>query len=147
MVYAGATQHAGEIGTSPYQGETIEDLVSGSGISRIYQSISGREKTAREIAELARNGDKDALQTWEQFGEHLAYAVAWGINIIDPAIVVLGGSIAKALKLFAPAMEGSLRKNICPLPSEKTSVVKARLGDHAGLIGAACLVLQAGDNT
>jgi glucokinase len=145
-VFTGATQHAGEVGTSPYRNETIEDIVSGSGISRIYKTICGQEKSAREIAELAFNGDSCANQTWEEFGEHLAYAVSWGINIIDPDIVILGGSIANAMELFAPAMEKSLRKNISPLPAEKTKVVKARLGDHAGLIGAACLVLQARDS-
>ncbi|KPL23663.1 MAG: hypothetical protein AMS23_06370, partial [Bacteroides sp. SM1_62] len=119
-IFAGATQHGGEVGTSPYQNETIEDTVSGSGISRIYKAIA-----------------------FEQFGEHLAYAVAWGINTIDPDIVILGGSVANAMDLFAPAMEQHLRKYISPLPAEKTKVVKARLGDHAGLIGAACLVLQA----
>ena len=144
-VYTGSTQHAGEVGTSPYRNETIEDTVSGIGISRIYKTISGQERPAREIAELAINGDKYANQTWEQFGEHLAYAVSWGINIIDPDIVILGGSIANAMEFFAPAMEKSLRRNICPLPAEKTKVVKASLGDHAGLIGAACLVLQARD--
>ncbi len=142
-VYTGATQHGGEVGTSPYQDETIEDIVSGSGISRIYKAICGKDKLARELAGLALKGDKYAIQTWEQFGEHLAYAVAWGINIIDPDIVILGGSIANAMELFAPAMEKSLRNNISPLPAEKTKVVRAVLGDHAGLIGAACLVLQA----
>jgi glucokinase len=142
-IFAGATQHAGEVGTSPYQQETIEDIVSGSGISRIYQYICGKDRSAREIAELGFKGEESAIQTWEQFGEHLAYAVSWGINALDPDIVILGGSIANAMELFAPAMEKSLRKNICPLPAEKTKVVKARLGDHAGLIGAACLVLQA----
>ncbi len=132
------------MGTSPYQNETIEDIVSGGGISRIYKAICGEEKSGLEIAELAENGDKFALQTLEQFGEHLAYAISWGINIIDPDIVILGGSIANAMELFSPAMERSLRKNICPLPAEKTKVVKASLGDYAGLIGSACLVLQAG---
>lgn len=144
-LYTGATQHAGEVGTSPYLNGTIEDTVSGSGISRIYKTISGQERSAREIAELAINGDKNAKQTWEEFGEHLAYAIAWGINIIDPDAVILGGSIANAMELFSPSMEKTLRKNISPLPAEKTKVVKASLGDHAGLIGAACLVLQAGD--
>jgi len=144
-VITGATQHAGEVGTSPYLNETIEDTVSGSGISRIYKTICDLERSAREIAELANNGDKNALQTWEEFGEHLAFAVAWGINIIDPDVVILGGSIANAMELFAPSMEKILRKKICPLPAEKTRVEKASLGDHAGLIGAACLVLQAGN--
>jgi glucokinase len=142
-IYSGATQHAGEVGTSPYLDGTIEDIVSGSGISRIYRSLSGRERSAREIAALAFDGDPEARKTWERFGEHLAYAVAWGINAIDPDIVVLGGSIIHALELFAPAMEKTLRKNICPLPAERTRVVEAELGDRAGLIGAACLVLQA----
>ena len=142
-VFTGATQHGGEVGTSPYLNETIEDTVSGSGISRIYKAICGQERSGPEIADLALKGDKDASQTWEQFGEHLAYAISWGINIIDPDIVILGGSIANSMELFAPAMERSLRKNISPLPAEKTKVVKASLGDYAGLIGAACLVLQA----
>ena len=144
-VFSGATQHAGEVGTSPYQNETIEDIVSGGGISRIYKTICGEDRPGREISELAEKGDKFALETFEQFGEHLAYAISWGINIIDPDIVILGGSIANTMALFAPAMERSLRKNICPLPAERTRIVKASLGDHAGMIGGACLVLQEGE--
>ena len=142
-IYAGATQHACEIWPSPYRNETIEDFVSGRGISQMYREFDGKKRSAREIAELAFNGDKYAKQTWEEFGEHLAYAISWGINTVDPDIVILGGSIANAMDLFGPTMEGFLRKYLCPLPAEKTKVVQTQLGDHAGLIGAACLVLQA----
>ncbi len=142
-IYPGATQHACEIWPSPYRNETIEYFVSGRGISRMYREFGGEKKSALEIAQLSCDGDKSAEQTWEQFGEHLAYAVSWGINTIDPDIVILGGSIVNAMDLFAPAMERFLRKYLCPLPAEKTKVIKAQLGDHAGLIGAACLVLQA----
>ena len=110
----------------------------------MYRAISGEVKSALEIAELAYGGDKSAKQTWDQFGEHLAHALSWGINILDPDVVILGGSISNALELFQPAMEGFLRRHLSPLPAQKTKVVKARLGDHAGLIGSACLVLQAG---
>ena len=146
-IYSGATQHACEIWPSPYRNETIEHFVSGRGISRMYRELGGEKKSALEIAQLACDGDKSAKQTWEQFGEHLAYAISWGINTIDPGIVILGGSVANAIDLFAPAMERFLREYLCPLPAEKTKVVKARLGDHAGLIGAACLVLQAKPTT
>ncbi len=143
MIFRGATQHACEIWPSPYRDKTIEDFVSGRGISRMYRDLGGEKRSALEIAQLAYAGDKTANQTWVQFGEHLAYAISWGINTIDPDIVILGGSIANAMDLFAPAMERFLRKYICPLPAEKTKVVKTQLGDHAGLMGAACLVLQA----
>jgi len=141
-VISGATQHACEVWPSPYRNKTIEYFVSGRGISRMYRELSGKEKSALEIAQLAYNSDKPARQTWEQFGEHLAYAISWGINTIDPDIVILGGSISNAMKLFAPAMEQFLRKYLCPLPAKKTKVVNARLGNFAGIIGAACLVLQ-----
>ncbi len=144
-IFYGATQHACEVWPSPYRNETIEYFVSGRGISRMYSESGGEKKSALEIAQLARDGDKSAKKTWEQFGEHLAYAVSWGINTIDPDIVILGGSIANAMDLFAPAMERFLRKYLCPLPAEKTKVIKSQLGDHAGLTGAACLVLQAGN--
>ena len=141
-IFLGATQHACEVWPSPYQNETIEYFVSGRGVSLMYRKLSGKKKSALEIAQLAYNGDKFAKQTWEQFGEHLAYAISWGINTIDPDIVILGGSISNAMELFAPAMERFLRKYLCPLPAEKTKVVNARLGDYAGIIGAACLILQ-----
>ena len=108
----------------------------------MYKEFSGEKKSALGIARLAYQGDKSAKQTWEQFGEHLAYAISWGINTIDPDIVILGGSIANAFDLFAPAMERFLREYLCPLPAERTKAVKAQLGDHAGVIGAACLVFQ-----
>ena len=145
-IYSGATQHACEIWPSPYRDKTIEDFVSGRGISRMYRDLGGEKRSALEIAQLAYAGDKTANQTWDQFGEHLAYAISWGINTIDPDIVILGGSISNAIELFAPAMERFLRKYLCPLPVEKTKVVKAQLGDHAGFMGAACLLLNKVDS-
>jgi glucokinase len=69
-------------------------------------------------------------------------AVAWSINLIDPELVILSGSISKAHEYFMPALDAKLRKNICQMPSEKTEVVLAKLGDYAGFIGASCLVLE-----
>lgn len=141
-VYFGASGTAGEIWLSPYKKGTIEDDVSGNGISRMYKKLTGKQKSALEIAELGRKGDGFALKTWMNFGADLAYAIAWGINFIDPDIVILGGSIANGFDLFGESMDASLRKNLCSVPAKNTKVVRAALGDNAGFIGAACLVLQ-----
>ena len=138
----GATGTAGEVWTSPYQEGIMEDYISGAGVSKIYKSISGNEKSSLEIYQMAECGDADALQTWAEFGTHLAVPLAWAINIIDPEIVVLGGSIAAAHAFFKDTMEVNLRKRICSVPAEKTKVVLAQLGDYAGFIGAACLLLE-----
>lgn len=141
-LFKGANGLAGEIWPSPYRDGTIEDIVSGRGVSKIYHQLTNRWNTAEEISLLAHNGDKNAVETWNVFGETLAIALAWGINFTDPDIVILGGSIAKSFDLFSGSMDRLLRKYICPVPGEKTKVVKAALGDNAGYIGSAALMIQ-----
>jgi glucokinase len=138
----GSTCTAGEIWLSPYQSGIIEDFVSGSGVSKIYRSISGRDKTSVEVYNLALEGDIDALQTWKEFGALLAVPISWSINLIDPEVVILGGSITAAWPFFKDSMEEHLRKWICPVPAQRTKVIPAKLGDNAGFIGAACLVIE-----
>jgi glucokinase len=141
-IFTGANGMAGEIWPSPYKDGTIEDFVSGRGISSIYQQLTDKVKTAMEVSLLAGNGEREAVETWNIFGSALAAALAWGINMTDPDIVILGGSIANSIGLFYDSMETSLRKYICPVPAAKTRVVKAELGDNAGFIGAAALLIQ-----
>jgi glucokinase len=138
----GSTGTAAEIWKSPYQSGTIEDFISGTGVSKIYKSISGMNKSSLEVCKLADDGDVQALQTWKEFGAHLAVPIAWAINILDPEIVVLGGSITGAYKFFKTSMEENIIRWVCPIPAEKTKVVLAELGDYAGFIGAASLVFE-----
>jgi len=138
----GSTGTAGEIWPIPYQSGIIEDIVSGGGVSKIYNNITGSDKTSYEVFNLAAEGDRDAIQTWNEFGTHLAVPIAWSINLIDPEVIILGGSITSAYPFFKDSMEEHLRKWICPVPAERTKVILAKLGDHAGFIGAACLVLE-----
>lgn len=141
-IFNGSTGTAAEMWISPYKEGTIEDYVSGSGVARIFETISGKKKSALDIALLAQSGDVNALKTWEEFGKHLAVAVSWSINLIDPELIILGGSIAKAFQFFSVSLEKYLRKQICSVPVKKTKVVNSKLGENAGFIGAAALVLQ-----
>lgn len=141
-IWDGATGSAAEIWLSPYKDGSIEDYVSGAGVSGIYRSMTGNKKSSREIFCLAQKGDDDALKTWDAFGAHLAVALAWGINFLDPELVVLGGSVSKAYPFFNHSMRKDIQKFICSRPLKETSIVLGGLGDHAGFIGAACLLLD-----
>lgn len=142
----GSTGTAAEIWPSPYLSGTIEDYISAAGVSAIYKSHSGIDNTSLDIYNLAVKGDECALLTWKDFGAHLAVPLSWAINMIDPEIVVLGGSITGAYAYFKKSMEETLKKWICPVPSLKTKVVPAQLGEYAGFIGAACLVIENNKN-
>jgi len=139
-VLMGATETAGEIWISPYQNGIIEGVVSGKGVSLLYEKSGGQKLTAREIAALAFTGDTQAKAVWTEFGKAVAYALSWSINLIDPDVVIVGGSMANSIELFYPSMNEFLVKNICPVPAQKLRIVKAQLGDNAGFMGAAALV-------
>jgi len=141
-IFAGATGSAAEIWPSPYKSGIIEDYVSGAGVSRSYRSLSGMERSSFEIYRLATDGDQTAIKVWKEFGAHLAVPIAWAINLIDPEVVVLGGSVATAYPYFRASMEEKLRNWICPVPAERTKVVLSEFGDNAGVIGAACLMME-----
>lgn len=139
-IWMGATETAGEIWISPYQGGIIEDAVSGKGVSIMYEKLSGHKVSAKEVAARAFDGDTAAKEAWYEFGKAVAYSLSWSVNLLDPEVVIIGGSIANAFDLFYPSMNEDLRKNICPVPAQNLQIVKAQLGDNAGFIGAAALV-------
>ena len=90
-IIRGATGCAGEIWLSPYKEGMIEDYVSGTGISNLYQRITKRKISGEEISKLAREGDINALKAWKEFTQALAYALSWTVNIVDPEVVIIGG--------------------------------------------------------
>ena len=139
-ILMGATETAGEIWISPYQDGIIEDVVSGKGVSILYEKFGGQKLTAREVADRAYAGDARAKAAWDEFGKAVAYALSWSVNLIDPDVVIIGGSMANSLELFYPSMHEFLSKNICPVPAQKLRIAMAQLGNNAGFIGAAALV-------
>ncbi len=140
-IHNGSTGTAGEIWTSPYMGKTIEDFTCGQAVSDIYRALSKTEKSALEIHGLADQGDTLALKTWKKYGEHLAVAMAWSINLLDPEIIVLGGSVSSAHEYFLPTTKATLSGYICREPYQQLKIEIARLGKHAGFVGAGSLVL------
>ena len=139
-IWMGATETAGEIWISPYKNGIIEDVVSGRGVSKIYEKFCGQKLTASEVSIRAFDGDAAAKSAWNEFGKAVAFALSWSINLLDPDVVIIGGSMANAMELFYPSLIEALCKNICSVPSKNLRIVRAQLGEDTGLIGAAALV-------
>lgn len=141
-IWRGHSGCAGEIWTSPYKEGILEDYVSGNAVTRLYKEYTKEELPAYRIAELARSGDGMALQVWDAFAQTLAYALSWTVNITDPETVVIGGSILKSSDLYWDKAERLFRKFICRSVARCTTLQPAVLGDNAGFIGAAALILK-----
>jgi glucokinase len=157
-LYRGAQLGAGEIGhlSIDYRGRpgpfgnngALEEYVGNSEISARAAALylaAGRPDvrcTPAELAQAAGEGDPIALSLWEAVGTEIGAALASVIWVLNPDTIVIGGGVARAGELlFEP-----IRRTICARTHavfhEQLRILPATLGNDAGIIGNAALVLE-----
>ncbi|GLX78798.1 sugar kinase [Thalassotalea insulae] len=135
QLYAGQNCCAGEVGGIRYLDATIDDYCSGQYFIDHYQ-VSGAE-----LAQRADAGDVRALAAFEQFAGHLANAISHLLLVIDPQVIVIGGSVANSYHLFIDALWRELANFPYPVVIENLTICQSELAD-AALLGAASLYLH-----
>jgi glucokinase len=130
-----------EIWCSPYLRDQVEQSTNGAAAARCYEKLSGNRVSARQLDELAREGDQMAREAWQEYARDLAVPVAWLCNAFDPEVFILGGSVARAWHLFHEELLREARKYINAVTRDAVRIVPAALGDAAGMLGAAALAL------
>ena len=94
---------------------------------------------AQRVALMARSGDKGALEVLEGFGKDLGVLCASLANLYNPEAIVVGGGLANLWEGFSKAAVREIKRRALPNLIQGMSLLKARLGDDAGVIGAASL--------
>jgi len=91
----------------------------------------------------ARMSDPLALRAFERVGKALGVAIANVIHLLGLSRVVLGGRFSRAWDFFHLSLREELYKRLTMFPPAAVSIVPAKLGDDAGLLGAAKLAWEA----
>jgi len=97
--------------------------------------------TAKMIAEAARAGDPIALRVWKETGRHLGAAFAGIINVLNPECFIIGGGVANAGDLLFDPIRDAMQALAMNKLGYHTPLVKAELGEDAGVIGAATFAM------
>jgi glucokinase len=137
-LYSGANCGAGEIGAIPYREHTIEHYCAGPFFER-RAGVSGEVLSRR-----AGEGDAEALRLFEAFGCELGYAIMVVLYAYDPELIVLGGSISRALPWFEKGMRERLAEYAYQHALERLRIEASEI-EHVALLGAAALYLDARD--
>ncbi|WP_204018591.1 ROK family protein [Sphaerimonospora thailandensis] len=100
--------------------------------------------TGRRLAADAAAGDEIALAAMARAGRALGIAIASATNLCDLDMVTVGGGLSQAGPLLFDPLRETLREHTRMEFASRVRVVPAELGQDAGLVGAAALILAAG---
>jgi glucokinase len=105
-------------------------------------AIGGEAATAKSIAALARRGDRAAAAAYDREGLYLGRAIGAAVNLLSPAMVIIGGGLSLDFDLFEPSLEKSLAAHMYQNANPGLVLAASPLGYNAGLLGAAALAVQ-----
>jgi glucokinase len=95
------------------------------------------------IADAIENGDKAIKDLVEEAAQALGLAVVNIVHLLAPDKVVLGGGLVEAMEdLIVGTVRKTARQNVMSVYKDRFEVVAAKLGDDAGVIGAAAWARQ-----
>lgn len=117
----------------------LEAIASASAVGRRYSERVGVTASAREVASQAAAGDPVAAEVWAETVDALADALLTAQALYDPSQVIIGGGLAEAGEQLLNPLRQALRDRIAFFTEPE--IVRARLGDEAGCLGAALLAL------
>ena len=114
-----------------------------AGDAKLKQLIDdGEEVTAKDVFDLAKEGDDLALIVYRHFSNYLGVACANIAAVLNPAYIILGGGVSAAGEFLLDGVRNVFADNSFPQIKESTQIVLATRGNDAGVLGAASLVLK-----
>jgi predicted NBD/HSP70 family sugar kinase len=120
----------------------LEAIAGGQALADRLSAVGIEAANSRDVVRLVRNGDATATRMVRDAGRTLGEVLAGTVNFFNPAVIVIGGDIAEAhAQLLAGVREGILSRSL-PLATRDLRIVPSRLGDRAGITGAAITAIE-----
>jgi len=121
----------------------VERMISGPALERYYESLTGTKLKLPKIYDR-KNSDEAAKKTVQRLTHYFGKAVSVLINILDPEVIVVGGGVGNIDEIYTDGVDAA-REYVFNTGAQHidrldTVFLKPKLGDSAGVFGAALLV-------
>jgi predicted NBD/HSP70 family sugar kinase len=151
-IHRGAHGAAGDIG---HVQATSEDIVCRCGNTGCLEAVAGGAALAaalgqthpdvvgsRDVVRLVREGRRDASRRVREAGRHIGQALASTVNLLNPALIIVGGDMAQAEQQLLAGIREVVYRRSTALSTTDLQITTSTLGDHAGVTGAAAMVIE-----
>ncbi|MFM9920493.1 ROK family protein [Lacisediminihabitans sp. H27-G8] len=119
----------------------LEALAGAPAIAAALAS-HGSDVRAGELVALAEHGNPAAVAALRQAGRDLGEVLATCVSLLNPSVIVLGGSLATAGDHLLAGVREVVYNRSLPLATAHLTIALARSADDAGILGASMLVAQ-----
>ncbi len=130
----------------------LETVASATGIKRVFKELSQKQQfhttlnrngkiTAKMIFDAAKKGDELALKVVDKTAYYLGYACQLLSVVTNPEIISIGGGVSNAGSFLIDKIRNEFEKSAFNTV-KATIITQAKLGNDAGIYGAASLVIN-----
>ncbi len=95
------------------------------------------------LADALNHGDALVTEIITEAADYLGYGLASVMNFYNPECIILGGGVVEAIDLLFERAVHRARITALAEPGRKTKIMRTKLGDFSGVVGAACLGAEA----
>ncbi|MFF5232340.1 ROK family protein [Dactylosporangium sp. NPDC000521] len=120
----------------------LEAVASGPAIIKHLTAAGVPATTNSDVVALVRGGNIAAARAVRQAGRTIGEVLATCVSLLNPELVVIGGSLAPAGESLIAGVREIVYGRSLPLATAHLQIVPATTGTRAGVIGAATLVIQ-----
>ncbi len=120
----------------------LEASAGGNALATSLAGLGYDTADTRDVVALVRSGNHDAIQAVQAAGRLIGSVLASIVNVVNPGTIVIGGDLAAAGPEFLARIREVVYRRSTALSTSHLSIVRAQLGDDAGITGAAAMVIE-----
>ena len=120
----------------------LEALASGPAVAAKLQDAGLAAQDGRDVVALVNQGNHDAVHAVRQAGRDVGEVLSACLSMINPAVIVVGGSMALTGEHFIAGVREVVYSRTMPLATQHLRIVQSVSGLDAGMRGAGALAIQ-----
>ena len=153
LIHRGAQGAAGDIGHIRVPGNEevlcrcgnvgcLEAIAGGRALAQRLSAAGLKAANSRDVVALTRAGEPLAIRMVRDAGRSLGHVLAGSVNFFNPAAIVIGGDLGEVHEQLLAGVREVIFERSLPLATRDLRTEPSRLGDRAGVVGAAVMVIE-----
>lgn len=150
-IYRGIDGGAGDIGHIRLHDQTdalcmcgsqgcLAAVASGRALARQLTELGLKTTSGSDVKRLLAEGHPDAIRLAREAGRRVGEVLVTVVTLLNPGVLMLAGDLSGVP--FMTGVRELLYRRAMPRTTANLQIVTSRLGDHAGVIGAATMVVE-----